>query len=430
LPSGGALRDGKGGPSVRAEIIAVGTELLLGQIANTNAQFLSEQLALAGVSVYFHTVVGDNKERLRSALSIAAGRSDLIVLSGGLGPTDDDVTREAVAEHVGRRLVLDETILHRLRELFAGFNMVMPENNRRQAMVIEGGLVLDNPRGTAPGMYVKDGSRHYVLLPGPPTELRPMVREKLLPLVQSIAGPVTIRSRVLRLYGIGESPLEERLKDILDGQSNPTIAPLASEGEVMLRLTARAVNEEEAYRLIAPVEQQIRERVGKYIYGVDDEILPVAVGKRLASRNQTLAVAESCTGGLVGASLTEVPGSSSYFRMGIVTYSNASKHQLLGVSAETIRVHGAVSEETAREMAEKIRILAGTDWGLSVTGIAGPGGGTPEKPVGLVYTAVSGPEGVRTKRLLLRGDRQQIRIRSVKAALFLLITAMDPETKQ
>lgn len=408
---------------MRAEIIAVGTELLLGQIANTNARFLSEQLARLGVGVYFHTVVGDNRDRLRSVLEIARSRSDLIVLCGGLGPTEDDLTRETVAEFLGLPLVLDAGVLQRLEALFASMGRAMPPNNKRQAMVIQGGQILPNPRGTAPGQYVEAGGRRYLLLPGPPTELEPMVRESVVPLIQTWTDRESgaIRSRVLRLYGIGESAMVEQIADLLDNQSNPTIAPLASEGEVTLRLTARAADEAGALALIDPLESELRRRLGKYIYGCDDETLAVAVGKELAARGWTVAVAESCTGGLVGEMLTEVPGSSRYFLGGVIAYDNSAKQGLLGVPGEVLARAGAVSTETAALMAEGAARRLGADWGVSVTGIAGPGGGTPEKPVGLVYVGVyHSAMKPWVKRFQFYGDRRQIRIRSAKAALYAL----------
>lgn len=407
---------------MRAEIIAVGTELLLGQIANTNAQYLSDRLALEGVNVYYHQVVGDNQERLQHVLSLAQTRSDLIVLTGGLGPTDDDLTREALAAFLGRQLQADSDEFQRLRDFFAQLGKEMPINNEKQAMRIAGGRLLPNSRGTAPGQYVEDRGQHYFLLPGPPTEMRPMVEEQMIPLLRSVmAQSVTIRSRVLRMFGIGESAMEMAVADILNGQTNPTIAPLASEGEVTLRITARADSEEDAYALIRPVEEQLHQRLGKYIYGIDKESLPVAVGNRLKAKKQTLSLAESCTGGLVATMLTDIPGTSAFFKEGWVTYSNEAKMKQLGVPQEILDVHGAVSEETARFMAQGARREANTDWAISITGIAGPDGGTPEKPVGLVYVAVAGADGTTVKQFHFHGDRQQIRIRSAKNALYSLL---------
>ncbi|WP_018133382.1 competence/damage-inducible protein A [Effusibacillus pohliae] len=406
---------------MRAEVIGVGTELLLGQIANTNAQYISDKLALEGIGVYFHQAVGDNRERIKQVLEIAHARSDVIVLTGGLGPTEDDLTREAVADFLQRRLELDTSVLQKLETLFAQLGREMPVNNRRQAMRIEGGRFLENPRGTAPGQYVEADGRHYFLLPGPPTEMRPMVTDQMIPLLRSVIGRrMTIRSRVLRIFGIGESAMELLVADLIRNQQNPTIAPLASEGEVTLRITARAQSEAEAFALIAPVEEQLRKRLGNAIYGIDEETLPVAIGKRLAARGETLALAESCTGGLLAAMVTDIPGSSAYFKQGWVTYDNVTKTEQLGVSSELLGRYGAVSEECARAMAEGARARSDADWSISVTGIAGPGGGTPDKPVGLVHIAVAGPDGTTAKEFRFRGDRQQIRIRSAKNALYSL----------
>ncbi|MDI3256329.1 MAG: competence/damage-inducible protein A [Kyrpidia sp.] len=407
---------------MKAEIIAVGTELLLGQIANTNARFLSEHLALAGIGVYFHTAVGDNRERLLSVLEIARARSDLIVLCGGLGPTEDDLTRETLAEFLGLPLELDPQALETVESYFQGMGREMPSNNRRQAMVIRGGRTIPNPRGTAPGQYVESGGRRYVLLPGPPREFEPLVVESVIPLVRSWMGrEVTIRSRVLRLYGIGESSLAERIADLLAGQDNPTLAPLAAEGEVTLRLTARAASEQEALDRIAPVEAELRRRLGKYLYGVDGETLPVAVGRVLEEKGMTVAVAESCTGGLLGEMITDVPGSSRYFLGGVISYSNSAKQHMLKVPGDALERAGAVSEEVALFMARGAAEQFAADWGIGITGIAGPGGGTKTKPVGLVYIGVyHSALGPWVKGFQFRGDRRQIRIRAAKAALYAL----------
>ncbi|MFC4766376.1 competence/damage-inducible protein A [Effusibacillus consociatus] len=407
---------------MRGEIIGVGTELLLGQIANTNAQYISDKLALEGVSIFYHQAVGDNQDRIKQVLSIAHLRSEIIVLTGGLGPTDDDLTRESVADFLNRKLELDANALRKLEQFFAGYGREMPSNNRKQVMLIEGGRFLENPRGTAPGQYVEADGRHYFLLPGPPTELRAMVTDQVIPIIRSIVGQqMTIRSRVLRLFGIGESAMELEISDILKNQANPTVAPLASEGEVTLRITAKAGSENEAYALIDPVEAQLRQRLGKYIYGIDDEILPVAVGKRLSARGQTVSLVESCTGGLLASMITDIPGSSGYFKQSWVTYDNEAKSAQLGVPKELLLTHGAVSEECARSMAEGARSRSGSDWAISITGIAGPGGATQEKPVGLVYIAVAGPDGTTAKEFRFRGDRQQIRIRAAKNALYSLV---------
>lgn len=411
---------------MKAEIIAVGTELLMGQIANTNAQYISSRLPLEGIGVYFHQVVGDNRIRLGDALRLAQSRSDLVILTGGLGPTDDDLTREVVAECLGKPLLLDSSLLKTLEGYFAKIGRQMTENNRKQAMVIQGATILKNLRGTAPGMYIREGNTHFILLPGPPTEMKPMFEEEAIPLLRSLIGEKkTIRSRVLRLVGIGESSMETKIADLIQAQSNPTVAPYASEGEVTLRLTAQADTEQEAYRLMEPLETELRKRLGTYIYGVDKETLSVVIGNRLRERGQTVSVAESCTGGLLGASITEVPGSSDYFMSGFLTYSNQAKMEILAVSEEILNTYGAVSAECAKAMAEGCRHKSGSDWAISITGIAGPGGGSAEKPVGLVYIGISNSQETVVYEHRFYGDRTQVRTRSVKAALHGLYQCMN-----
>ncbi|MGZ4031080.1 MAG: competence/damage-inducible protein A [Tumebacillaceae bacterium] len=415
---------------MNAEILAVGTELLMGQIANTNAQFLSQRLAEIGISVYHHSVVGDNRARAIKTLSIAKERgADVIILTGGLGPTEDDLTRDVVATLLGRKQNLSNEIVEHIRSFFTYRGREMPENNLQQAMVIEGATVLDNPRGTAPGQYVEADGVHYFLLPGPPTELKGMYQEQVLPILRNLQGAKqqVIASRILRVYGLGESTMEMQIKDIIQQQSNPTVAPYASEGEAVLRLTAAAATEAEAMRLIAPVEQAIRERLDAYIYGIDEETLPVTAGKLLREKGQTLVTAESCTGGMIGAALTDLPGSSDFFWGGFVTYHNNVKQNTLGVTEQVLREHGAVSSECAKQMAEGARAKAGTDWAISVTGIAGPGGATDTKPVGLVYIGVAGPSGTTVQEHRMKGDRHQIRLRAVKTALYGLIQRIQNE---
>jgi nicotinamide-nucleotide amidase len=410
----------RGGTNMNAEILAVGTELLLGQIVNSNAQYLSSQLALLGINVHFQGVVGDNRKRLLEAIKIAVDRSDILLLTGGLGPTDDDLTREAVAEFFGKPLLLDDSILSNLEAFFQSRGIAMPPNNRKQAMRIEGAQILPNSRGTAPGQYLDCSGKHVFLLPGPPSEMQPMFRESVIPILRGLFPNQTIQSRLLRMVGIGESAMEEKVRDILDAQTNPTIAPYASEGECSLRITAKAENEQQAWQLIAPVEQKLRERLSKYIYGVDEETLPQVVGRQLQEKGLTLAVAESCTGGLLGKWMTDIPGSSKYFVGGCITYNNELKQLLLNVSPQTLQTHGAVSEECAMEMAIGLHGRTHADVCVSITGIAGPDGGTPEKPVGLVYTAVHYAGQTLVRRWMLHGDRNQIRIRAAKQALQLV----------
>ncbi|GAB7388323.1 competence/damage-inducible protein CinA [Bacillaceae bacterium] len=404
---------------MKAEIIAVGTELLLGQIANTNAQFISQKLAEIGVGVYFHTVVGDNAQRLAQAVEIARKRADLLIFTGGLGPTKDDLTKETVAGLIGRTLVTDEAAMGKIEAFFRRRGTRMTENNRKQALVIAGSRVLPNEVGLAPGMALTVDGKSYMLLPGPPRELMPMFETYGIPFIRSLfPGSQVFHSQVLRFCGIGESALEEQLLDLIESQTNPTIAPLAKEGEVTLRLTARAASRAEAERLLHALERQIRERVGRYIYGVNEDTLEKVVVGKLRERGERVSVAESCTGGLVSHLLTSVPGSSSAFAGSVVCYTNESKEKQLGVPRETLAASGAVSEETARLLAENVRQTFASAYGVSVTGVAGPET-VENKPVGLVYIAVAAADGpTRVRRFHLAGNREVIQWRAAKQALY------------
>lgn len=405
-----------------AELIAVGTEILLGQIENTHARYLSEELAKLGVSVYFHSVVGDNMDRLTELVKLALARSQVILITGGLGPTGDDVTRDAVADACGVALQFSaQAYEQHVLPYFHRIGKEPADVNRRQALRIGDAEFLPNPRGTAPGQYVRHEGRHLFLLPGPPLEMRPMFEETVLPRLLNLVGSAVIFSRVLHLYGIGESDVESMLLDLLKTQTNPTIAPLASEGEMVLRLTARATTEDEAKALIAPVEKELMQRLGDYVYGFDGVSLASVVFEALRNRQKRVAFAESCTGGLLSSMLVDLPGSSEVFEGSLISYSDRVKARELGVSEELLRTYGAVSEEVARAMAEGVRTVLHTDYGVSVTGIAGPGGGTVDKPVGLVYVAVAGQEGIRVARKVFPGDRMQVRIRSAKLALYQLL---------
>ncbi|WP_047152566.1 competence/damage-inducible protein A [Aneurinibacillus tyrosinisolvens] len=406
---------------MKAEIIAVGTELLLGQIANTNAQFLSQKLAEIGIGVYYHTVVGDNAERLYAVIQEAMDRSELIIFSGGLGPTKDDLTKETVAKVVNRPLVEDEQAMERILAYFAQRSIPMTENNRKQALVVEGSRVLPNDHGMAPGMAITYGAKQLMMLPGPPKELYPMFNQYGLPYLLSLLSENNIvYSKVLRFFGIGESALEESLIDLIDNQSNPTIAPLASEGEVTIRLTAQAQTAPEAEKLIRTVEQKIEERVGQYIYGYDEDSLASVLVAELTKQGATAAFAESVTGGLASHLLTSVPGSSRALAGSVVCYTNGVKHGQLGVPQDVLDTAGAVSEETARILAEQVRLRLGSSYGVSITGEAGP---TPseDKPVGLVYIGVSDGAKTEVKELQLSGGRYGIQLRAAKYAIFTLI---------
>ncbi len=402
-----------------AEILAVGTELLMGQIANTNAQYISGRLPDVGVSVYYHSVVGDNPNRLKEALSLALKRSDVVIMTGGLGPTQDDLTKETVAEAFGRKLVLNEESLERLKRHFARTNRVMTENNLKQANMPEGAIVLQNNNGTAPGCILEEGNKAVIMMPGPPREMKPMFEDGVIPYFRSKAE-YRLVSRFLRIIGVGESALEMEFKELFENQTNPTIAPYVKEGEVTLRITAKCSGEAEGEAMIEPVARLILDKLGSKVYSIDDRDLEEIVGELLIKNNITVSLAESCTGGMIAARLTDIPGISKVFNRGFVTYSNEAKIENLGVNPVTLQKHGAVSRETAIEMAKGVRALAGTDIGLAVTGIAGPDGGTAEKPVGLVYVALADKHDTICKELRLTGNRARIRNSTVVQALNLI----------
>ncbi|HJQ33575.1 MAG TPA: competence/damage-inducible protein A [Pyrinomonadaceae bacterium] len=403
-----------------AEIIAVGSELLTPFRTDTNSLWLTERLNSVGVEVKLKTIVGDDDARLEETIRDALKRSGVVVLTGGLGPTEDDITRKIAARALGRRLSLDEKVLEEIRAKFLHWGRKMPEINARQAMVVEGAEVLPNPNGTAPGMYVEHEGRAVVLLPGPPRELKPMFDTHVLPKLSERAGAVRVARRVLRVAGLGESAVDERIAPVYTQYKNPQTTILFNNSEIEIHLTAQAKSEAEAELLLDGLAGQIEERLGEAVFAFRGEKMEEVVGLRLAVGGFTLATAESCTGGLIAHRLTEVPGSSTYFMEGVVTYSNEAKTRLLGVPAELIEAHGAVSAEVAEAMAEGVKRRAGTDFGLAVTGIAGPGGGTEEKPVGLVYVALSDDAHTEHRRLMLPGDRYLIRWRASQSALDLL----------
>lgn len=401
-----------------AEILGVGTELLMGQIANTDAQYLSKQMADLGINVYYHQVVGDNPARMRETFQRAWERSDLVIATGGLGPTQDDITKEIIAQCLGREMVLDPASKEHLEAYFKDGRAMTP-NNLRQAYFPEGSRILPNRRGTAPGCILEQEGKAVVILPGPPFELTDMFEQQVLPYLQARSGE-RIASKFLRIYGAGESQVSYELRDLIDNQTNPTLATYVGFGEVMLRITAKVKLGEDAEPLIAPVEAVVRERFGEKIYGAGDAPLHEVVARMLMDQGKTLSLAESCTGGMIAQQLVEIPGVSSVLMEGVVCYSNQAKVRRLGVQESTLAAHGAVSEQTAREMAQGSRRIAGTDYALAVTGIAGPDGGTPEKPVGLVYVALDSARGCEVVELRLSGDRQRIRMRTALSALDLL----------
>ncbi|WHY93633.1 competence/damage-inducible protein A [Neobacillus cucumis] len=407
---------------MNAEIIAVGSELLLGQIVNTNARFISQHLAGAGINVYYHTVVGDNPDRLKSAIEIAEDRSDLIIFTGGLGPTKDDLTKETIAKHIGKELVFDENALESIEAYFKKTNRQMTENNRKQALVLEGSHVLANDHGMAPGMVVKSKGHVYMLLPGPPKEMEPMFIEYgLTALSLQVKSNDKIVSRVLRFFGIGEAALETEIIDLIDSQSNPTIAPLAGDGEVTLRLTAKHQDHDMAIKMLDEIEQKISARVGQFLYGYNNTSLVEELSKVLKAKNVTIGAAESLTGGMFQKELTSVPGASSILKGGVVCYTNEVKHQVLKVKQETIDTYGVVSEQSALELAENVSSLVGADIGISFTGVAGPDE-QEGKPVGTVYIGLSikGQPGV-VEKVILAGSREANRTRAVKFGCYYLL---------
>jgi nicotinamide-nucleotide amidase len=405
-----------------AELICVGTELLMGQIVNTHGQFIAQALARQGISHYHQVVVGDNLGRLTAAVRQALGRVDMVILSGGLGPTQDDLTKEAVAAAVGVPLRLRQEVWDGIVARFSRRGLEPTPNNRRQAELPEGAEPIPNPNGTAPGVLYElppDARQVIVCLPGPPNELRPMVRDFLEPYLDRWAGDErqVLMSKVLRICGIGESAVEHRVADIMAAAENPTVAPYAKPGEVQLRLTARADSPEAARLMLAPLEASLRERLDPHIFGVDEQTLEGAVGALLRSSGRTLALAESCTGGMLAGRITDVPGCSEYFLFGAVTYANSAKIGVLGVPESDILAHGAVSGEVARAMAAGARRVGGADIGIGVTGVAGPGGGSAEKPVGTVWLGLATPEGTWSRQTMWPGQRADIRWRATQEAL-------------
>ncbi len=409
---------------VIAELIMVGTELLLGEVIDTNSAYLAERLAAMGIDLYYVTKVGDNQARIAQLVREAHQRSDVVITAGGLGPTGDDLTKEAVALAFDRDLVLCTEALKAIEQRFRRMQITMSDNNRRQAYLPRGSKALPNPKGTAPGVLLElAGGEAIIMLPGVPVELEAIMEDSVIPYLAGRAaagGGGIIFSRVLRFYGLGESNLENLIKDLLAAQTNPTIAPYAGSGEVRLRITAKAHSETEATQLIDPVEKELLSRVGEYFYGYGDEGMEAVVAKLLLAHGRTVALAESCTGGLVSHKLTNVPGSSGYYMQGAVTYSNLAKEAILGVNSQLLKDYGAVSGQVAEAMAKGVRQWAGTDIGLAVTGIAGPGGGTATKPVGLVYFGLSSAEGTFVQERRLSGDRQQVKERAALAALDML----------
>ena len=407
---------------MNAEIIAVGSELLLGQITNTNARYISSQLAELGINVYYHTVVGDNADRLKDAIQLAESRADLIIFSGGLGPTKDDLTKETIAHHLQTQLVMDDEAMISIEAFFKRINRPMTDNNKKQALVLENCQVLANHNGMAPGMFYSNLDKIYILLPGPPKEMEPMFQLEAKPLLAKwLNQGEVIVSHVLRFYGIGEAELETKIQDLLDVQSNPTIAPLASDGEVMLRITAKASTDQEAKALISQIEQLLMDRVGTYLYGYNDDSLASRTVEVLQEKNWTISAAESLTAGLFQSELAAIPGASAVLIGGMVTYSTESKIKQLGISQEIIEGHGVVSEECAVAMAMRIKEAFNTDIGVGLTGEAGPSS-LEGKPAGTIWIAIAFPNGiVKSHELHLSDMRNTNRLRVVKRTCYEII---------
>lgn len=402
-----------------AEIICVGTELLLGNIVNTNAAYMAEQLAGVGISCYYQSVVGDNEERLLETINIAMKRSDVVILSGGLGPTEDDLTKETVAKACKRKLVMHESSRQAIEDYFASKGITPTENNWKQALIPEGAKVVANANGTAPGIIIEEKDCKIILLPGPPGELLPMFEGTVLDYLNALT-PGVIISQTVKICGIGESSVETQIKDLIDSQTNPTIATYAKIGEVHIRVTAAAVDKKEAKKLIKPVVKELKERFGNYIYTTDEKVsLEQAVVDLLLANNLTVTAAESCTGGMFSARLINVSGVSEVYKSGYVTYSNKAKRKVLGVRKSVIDKHGVISAKAAEEMVKGLNLITRADVAVSITGNAGPVA-NEDKPVGLVYIACGIKGKITVTEAHFSGDRNKIRESAVTAALALM----------
>jgi nicotinamide-nucleotide amidase len=405
---------------VRAEILAIGSELLVPPRGETNGAYITGRLRETGVNVCARITVADDLALVTAAFREALARADLVIATGGLGPTEDDLTREAAAAALGRPLLRDASILEALKARFAKFGRVMAPVNEKQADVIEGGVALPNAKGTAPGQYLETQGRVLVLLPGPPSEMQPIFDEQVLPRVRALAGGAVLKRRVLKIASMSESDVEQAVASLYKTFTNPVTTILGSPAQVELHLTAEADSERAAEALIEGLAAGIRKLLPGRIFSEDGRELPEVVATLLVERGLTLAIAESCTGGLLASRVTAVPGASRFFERGYVTYTNRAKQELLGVEPALFESVGAVSEEVARAMARGARERAKSAIGIGITGVAGPDGGTPEKPVGLVFVAVSGPAGERVRRLLFPGDRERVRFQASQAALEML----------
>lgn len=401
---------------MNAELIAVGTEILLGDIVNTDAQIISQGLSELGINVFYQTVVGDNPARLRHVIETARDRADIIITTGGLGPTLDDLTKETLATVFGRKMTLHQPSLDRIKDFFQTIGREMTPNNEKQAWLPEGCTVFVNKWGTAPGCAFEAYGKHVIMLPGPPRECEPMWKQCAMPYLYPFAGGCIV-SRNVRVFGLGESNMETILHDMMETSTNPTIAPYAKTSECFARVTAKAETPEECEKLLDPVVEKICGLLGDDVYGVDVDSLEQVVGDGLRERGMTLAVAESCTGGLLSKRITDVPGCSDYYLGGVCSYANEVKMKVLGVKKETLDTVGAVSPEVAEQMAEGVAKALGADVGVGITGIAGPGGGTEEKPVGLVYISVWCKGQHYTRKMKSTNGRDRVRMQAASTAL-------------
>lgn len=406
------------------ELISVGTEILLGDILNTDAQFLSIELARLGISVIHQSTVGDNRERLLAQLKEAADRSDIIILSGGLGPTPDDLTKEVCCEFFGKKMFLHEPTVEKIKTYFSTKGMEMAQNNLKQAMLPKDCVIFPNDNGTAPGMAIEKDGVHILVLPGPPRELKPMFRNCAVPYLMQFSDRIIV-SHNIRTFGIGESLMAERVNDLFDAE-NPTVAPYAKDGEALLRVTAMARTKEEAENLCKPVINEIKNRLDGFVYGVDYTCIEEAVIEKLKEKHMKVATAESCTGGLIAKRITDIPGASEIFDCGIISYANEIKHRVLGVSEDDLNKYGAVSEPVARQMAQGALKVSGADIAVSVTGIAGPDSDSTNKPVGLVYIGLADRDNVWVRELRTsRKDRSYNRYVSASNALNMIRLYID-----
>jgi nicotinamide-nucleotide amidase len=405
---------------LKAEIIAVGSELLTPDRTDTNSLWLTAKLNEIGIEVNAKSIIGDDEDRLEKCFRAALEESDLVISTGGLGPTEDDVTRQVAARAVDRGLLLDEEVLEEIKRRFAHWGREMPEINKRQAYVIDGGEVLPNPNGSAPGMFLALGGKCLAVLPGPPREMQPMFETQVLPRILEKAGNISVRRKVLKVSGIGESAVDEAISPVYKEYKDVQTTILFNKSEIEVHLAAKADTAEKADERLAELAEKLKEKLGVACYSDRGERLEEVVGQMLKAAGKTLALAESCTGGLIAERVTDVPGSSAYFIEGAVTYSNEAKMRTLNVLPEILDQHGAVSAETAEAMAHGMRERAGTDYAISVTGIAGPDGGTEEKPVGLVFLGYADESEVKSMRVMMPGDRFLIRWRTSQMALDLL----------